>query len=71
LPFSDQAKTQAREAVARWVADYNERRPHSALGYATPAASAAQLSAMGDPLGAPEPHRGSPAAPSAHERHND
>ena len=33
----------AREAVARWVADYNHRRPHSALGYDTPAAFAAQI----------------------------
>ena len=29
---------QAREAVARWVADYNQHRPHSALGYTTPVA---------------------------------
>jgi transposase InsO family protein len=28
----------ARSAVARWVADYNATRPHSALGYLTPAA---------------------------------
>jgi putative transposase len=62
---------QAREAVERWVADYNQHRPHSALGYATPAAYAAQLTAMGDPLRAPEPLRGSPIAPSARERHAD
>ena len=62
---------QAREAVARWVVDYNQRRPHSALGYATPAAYAAQLTAMGDPLHAPEPLRGSPIAPSARKRHAD
>lgn len=29
----------AREKVADWVEDYNEERPHSSLGYATPAAS--------------------------------
>ena len=62
---------QAREAVARWVADYNHHRPHSALGYTTPAAYAAQLTAMGDPLRAPEPLRGSPIAPSARERHDE
>ena len=35
----------ARMKVAAWVADYNERRPHSALGYQTPAAYAAKLTA--------------------------
>ena len=34
---------QAREALARWVDDYNTERPHSSLGYATPAAFAAGL----------------------------
>jgi len=33
----------AREAVAAWAHDYNAERPHSALGYATPAAYAARL----------------------------
>ena len=33
----------AREAVAAWADDYNAERPHSALGYATPAAYAAGL----------------------------
>ena len=33
----------AREAVAAWVDDYNAERPHSSLGYATPAAYAAGL----------------------------
>jgi len=33
----------AREAVAAWADDYNAERPHSALGYATPAAYAARL----------------------------
>ena len=31
----------ARSAIATWVADYNTERPHSALGYRTPAAFAA------------------------------
>ena len=33
----------AREAVATWADDYNTGRPHSSLGYATPAAHAARL----------------------------
>jgi len=34
---------QARSILARWVDDYNTERPHSSLGYATPAAFAAEL----------------------------
>ena len=34
---------QARSILARWVHDYNTERPHSSLGYATPAAFAAEL----------------------------
>jgi transposase InsO family protein len=34
---------QARAILARWVHDYNTERPHSSLGYATPAAYAAEL----------------------------
>lgn len=33
----------ARAAIAAWVEDYNAGRPHSSLGYATPAAFAAQF----------------------------
>lgn len=55
----------ARSAVARWVADYNSARPHSALGYQTPVAYAAQLTAMGDRLRQPEPLRRSPIAAAA------
>jgi putative transposase len=33
----------AREKIAAWVADYNLQRPHSSLGYLTPAAYAANL----------------------------
>lgn len=33
----------ARTEIAVWVADYNTERPHSALGYQTPAAFAATL----------------------------
>jgi putative transposase len=34
---------QARAIIGRWVDDYNTERPHSSLGYATPAAFAAEL----------------------------
>ena len=33
----------ARVEIAAWVEDYNQERPHSSLGYATPAAFAAEL----------------------------
>ena len=36
-----------REKIAAWVDDYNTGRPHSALGYATPAAFAAHLKKQG------------------------
>ncbi len=61
----------ACSALARWVADYNKRRPHSALGYATPAAYAASLTATSDRLRTPDPLRRSPVAPPAHPRHHD
>jgi transposase InsO family protein len=37
----------ARRAIAAWVADYNTQRPHSSLGYKTPADYAANLTAPG------------------------
>ena len=37
----------ARSAIAAWVADYNNARPHSSLDYRTPAAFAAHLTATG------------------------
>ncbi|MCE0507339.1 IS3 family transposase [Roseivivax sp. GX 12232] len=61
----------ARDATARWVIDYNSCRPHSALGYMPPKAYAANLTAMDDPLRAPETLRGSPIAPPAHPRQSD
>ncbi len=33
----------ARTTVAAWVHNYNTERPHSSLGYATPAAFAAEI----------------------------
>jgi transposase InsO family protein len=36
---------QARDIIRAWVADYNTSRPHSSLGYRTPAAYADQLTA--------------------------
>jgi len=35
----------ARRKIAAWQEEYNERRPHSSLGYQTPAAFARQLAA--------------------------
>ena len=55
----------ARADIARWIADYNHRRPHSALGYQTPAAFAATLAATGDRLRNPDQLRRSPVAPPA------
>ncbi|WP_347812425.1 integrase core domain-containing protein [Sphingomonas sp. PP-CE-1A-559] len=48
---------QARSILARWVDDYNTERPHSSLGYATPAAFAANLenqrSGLNPPVASP------------------
>ena len=55
----------ARETIARWVADYNQRRPHSALGYIPPAAYAANLTAMrGRPGNTDQPGRPRIAPPA-------
>ena len=37
----------ARRAVAEWAEDYNNFRPHSSLGYQTPAAYAGTIAATG------------------------
>jgi len=39
----------ARAELAAWVADYNEERPHSALGYLAPSAFAAKLRSICTP----------------------
>ncbi len=36
---------QARQLISDWAADYNTARPHSSLGYKTPAAYAGTLTA--------------------------
>ena len=55
----------ARSALARWTAAYNQQRPHSALGYLTPAEFAGAFTATGDRLRNPDQLRRSPVAPSA------
>jgi putative transposase len=55
----------ARAKIGVWVNDYNHRRPHSSLGYATPAEYAANLTATGDRLRNPDQLRRSPVAPPA------
>ncbi len=44
----------ARTKIADWAGDYNGQRPHSALGYLTPAAYAANLTATCDRLRNPD-----------------
>ena len=55
----------ARSALARWTAAYNQNRPHSALGYLTPAAFAGTFTATSDRLRNPDQLRRSPVAPPA------
>ena len=55
----------ARSRIANWIDDYNQRRPHSALGYLTPAAYAANLSATCDRLRNPDQLSRSHVAPPA------
>jgi transposase InsO family protein len=52
----------ARIRIADWADDYNEQRPHSALGYLTPAAYAANLTATCDRLRNPDQLRRSHVA---------
>jgi len=55
----------ARTTITNWVGDYNQRRPHSALRYLTPAAYAANLTATCDRLRNPDQLRRSHVAPTA------
>jgi putative transposase len=52
----------ARSRIMDWVDDYNDLRPHSALGYLTPAAYAANLTATCDRLRNPDQLRRSHVA---------
>lgn len=55
----------ARAKIAAWVADFNTARPHSALGYLTPAAYAAKFTATDDRLRNQDQLRRSHVAPTA------
>jgi putative transposase len=55
----------ARTKITDWINDYNQRRPHSALGYQTPAAYAANLPATCDRLRNPDQLRRPHVAPPA------
>ena len=55
----------AKATISAWVDDYNHARPHSSLGYATPAKYAANLAATGDRLHNPDQLRRSPVAAPA------
>jgi len=58
----------ARSVIARWVGSYNQHRPHSPLGYRTPAAYATFITATDDRLRNPDQLRRSPVAQPAHLR---
>ncbi len=55
----------ARQVIATWAEDYNTTRPHSSLGYTTPAAYAASLTATDARLRNPDQLRRSPVASPA------
>ncbi len=46
---------EARRKIAAWRKEYNEERPHSSLGYRTPAAFAQQIAALRSPTAPCEP----------------
>lgn len=57
----------ARSAIAAWVADYNTERPHSSLGYATPAEFAKTIAATGPDAARDDSSASAPVA--HHTRH--
>ena len=56
----------ARTKIATWADDYNQRRPHSALGSHTPAAYAANLAATCDRRGSRHRHHMTPHEGGTH-----
>ena len=52
----------ARQKVAAWALDYNTRRPHSSIGYLTPQAFAASLTATSRPAAQDESCAARPVA---------
>ena len=62
----------ARAKIAAWAADFNTGRPHSSLGYATPAAFAAELEKQGAAsLRIAGGYATQPLASPAHMRNNN
>ena len=61
----------AREAIAAWASDFNQSRPHSSIGYLTPAAYAATFTATDDRLRNPDQLRRSSVAPPAQTRNSN
>jgi putative transposase len=61
----------ARSALARWVDDDNDHRPHSALGHLTPRAFASTFTATDDRLRNPNQLRRSTVAHPAQRRQTD
>jgi putative transposase len=61
----------ARETITVWADDYNTRRPHSSLGYATPAAFAAELHKQWPASLRPTGSATQPLASPAPTRNND
>ena len=53
----------ARSAIAEWADDYNNFRPHSSLGYQTPAAYAGTIAATGSNAAQDEGYAFPPVAP--------
>jgi putative transposase len=55
----------ARCAISEWADDYNTARPHSSLGYQTPASFAGTLAAIGSSAALPQGHAPTPIAQPA------
>lgn len=55
----------ARSAIAEWAGDYNTARPHSSLGYQTPASFAGTLTAIGSGAPLPDGYTPTPIAQPA------